>query len=81
VAILERHGFTAIGLAPQGGERLADVVPEGRMALLLGPEGPGLPPALLQRTRSVRIPMAGTIDSLNVATASGIALAHLSPAR
>jgi tRNA G18 (ribose-2'-O)-methylase SpoU len=51
------------------------------MALLLGPEGPGLAPALPQKIRSVRIPMAGTIDSLNVATASGIALAHLSPAR
>jgi tRNA G18 (ribose-2'-O)-methylase SpoU len=33
----------------------------------------------MARVRAVRIPMAGAIDSLNVATACGIALAHLSP--
>lgn len=46
-----------------------------RVALLLGTEGRGLSEAALGRVDcSVRIPMAPGVDSLNVATASGIAL-------
>ena len=44
-------------------------------------EGPGLPPAILARTRGVAIPMAGGFDSLNVATTSGIVLHHLAHRR
>ena len=43
-------------------------------ALLLGAEGTGLPPSILERTRRVRIAMSTGFDSLNVAVASGIAL-------
>lgn len=46
-------------------------------ALLLGPEGPGLPNALLDQAQPVRLPMAEGVDSLNVATAAAIALAAL----
>jgi tRNA G18 (ribose-2'-O)-methylase SpoU len=47
----------------------------GPRALLLGTEGAGLPASLLARADlRVRIPMAGGIDSLNVAAASAIAL-------
>jgi len=49
-----------------------------RAALVLGTEGPGLPDAVLARARTLRIPMAGDFDSLNVAVTSGIALAPLS---
>jgi tRNA G18 (ribose-2'-O)-methylase SpoU len=45
--------------------------------VLFGAEGPGLPSAVLQRARTVRIPMSGRMDSLNVATASGIVLERL----
>jgi tRNA G18 (ribose-2'-O)-methylase SpoU len=50
-----------------------------RTALLVGAEKHGLPGEILSRTRSVRVPMAAGFNSLNVATASGIALyeAHL----
>ena len=48
------------------------------MAVMVGAEGAGLPAPILSRTRAVRIPMAGGFDSLNVATAAGIALHHLS---
>lgn len=51
------------------------------VAMLFGSEGPGLTPeALAACTRRVRIPMrkaAASIDSLNVAMASGIALNYL----
>lgn len=45
------------------------------LALLLGSEGEGLPPALLARgDLAVRIPMTGTAHSLNLAVATGILL-------
>ncbi|MFL5156631.1 MAG: TrmH family RNA methyltransferase, partial [Microvirga sp.] len=70
--------FDVIALSPSGKEILSRVKPSPRTALLLGAEGPGLPPELLARTRTVSIPMSGGFDSLNVATTSGIALHHLS---
>ena len=43
------------------------------LAILLGSEGPGLPDSLLARSDvTVRIPMTGTAESLNVAVAAGI---------
>ena len=44
------------------------------MALLIGAEGPGLSAAALDAAdRWVRIPMAGDVDSLNVAVAAAVA--------
>ena len=54
---------------------------QGRRAVLLGTEGDGLPGDLAARADlRVRIPMAGGVDSLNVAAASAIALFALQPA-
>jgi len=77
LALLEQFGFEAIALSPRAATSLAQLVRPPRAALLLGAEGPGLPDALLARVRPVAIPMAPGLDSLNVATASGIALHHL----
>jgi len=81
VALLERHGVQPIALSPAGAERLANIAPPPRRAVILGAEGPGLPAALLARCRSVRIPMAAGFDSLNVAVTGGIVLHHLACAR
>ena len=78
---LEGAGFEVVSLSPSGRERLADLSPAPRTAVLFGAEGPGLPANLLSRTRSVRIPMAAGFDSLNVATASGVVLHHLAARR
>ena len=51
--------------------------PPARSLVLLGAEGPGLPPEVLARARPVRIPMASGFDSLNVAATSAIVLHHL----
>lgn len=77
VQALTESSFEVIALSPSGAETLSKVRPARRTALLLGAEGPGLPPELLARTRTVSIPMSGGFDSLNVATTSGIALHHL----
>ena len=77
LALLDRHGFTALALSPAGATDLADLAPPARAAVLLGAEGPGLPADVLARAVTVRIPMAAGFDSLNVATTSGIVLHHL----
>ena len=75
--LLGQNGFSVVALSPQGRIDLADFSPPARTAALFGAEGPGLPQELLVGVQSLRIPMAGGFDSLNVATASGIVLHHL----
>jgi tRNA G18 (ribose-2'-O)-methylase SpoU len=75
--LLEAAGFEVVALSPAGGSILSDLRLGPRAAVLLGAEGPGLPAEVLARVRTARIPMAGGFDSLNVATASGIVLHHL----
>ncbi len=75
--ILLAAGFEVLATSPAGRERLADIEPKGRQAVLFGAEGPGLPAHVLSRLRTIRIEMRGGFDSLNVATTSGIVLHHL----
>jgi tRNA G18 (ribose-2'-O)-methylase SpoU len=75
--LLAAAGFELIALSPAGADELRDLQPAPRTAALFGAEGPGLPPAILARSHTVRIAMAGGFDSLNVATTSGIVLHHL----
>jgi tRNA G18 (ribose-2'-O)-methylase SpoU len=77
LSVLQDAGFQPLALSPSGDEVLARTRIDGRVAVLLGSEGPGLSPAVMARARTVRIPMADEFDSLNVATTSGIVLHHL----
>jgi len=77
VDLLARHGFEVLSLSPTAGERLGDVVPPARAAVVLGSEGRGLAPEILARTRAVSIAMAAGVDSLNVAVTAGIVLHRL----
>ena len=81
VDLLKANGFRCLALSPAGATHLSEVKRSGRVALMLGAEGPGLSDAVLSRTETISIPMSGRFDSLNVATASGIALHHLNSAR
>ena len=76
LALVAAHDYAALALSPAGSRELADVVRPDRVAVLFGTEGPGLPQAILDRVATVRIAMAGGLDSLNVATSSGIVLHH-----
>jgi tRNA G18 (ribose-2'-O)-methylase SpoU len=75
--LLAATGFESLALSPSATETLARLTPAPRTAVLLGAEGPGLPPEVMAGARTVGIPMAGGFDSLNVATTSGIVLHHL----
>lgn len=81
ISQLASHGIERWALTPAGGDDLAKVTPPARLALVLGAEGPGLPDVLMQRCRRISIPMAAGMDSLNVATAGAIALAHVMTSR
>lgn len=74
IADLRHSGFRILALSPGGQHDLKSLRHEGKTALILGAEGPGLPEHILQQVETVSIPMAGGFDSLNVATTSGIAL-------
>ncbi len=73
---LHRAGFLIAALALDDTAVALDAFAPGeRVALLLGAEGDGLSPlALRVADQVVTIPMAGGVDSLNVAAASAVAL-------
>lgn len=79
---LHAHGLRVLALTPDRDARdvreLAALAAGRATALLLGSEGDGLSAAALALADlRVRIAMAPGVDSLNVATASAIALHHL----
>jgi tRNA G18 (ribose-2'-O)-methylase SpoU len=79
--VLNGAGFETLALSPAGSETLQSLTGAPRQAALFGAEGPGLASSTMARARTVRIPMVGGFDSLNVATASGIVLHRLSELR
>jgi tRNA G18 (ribose-2'-O)-methylase SpoU len=80
VAALHAAGFALWGLSPSGSTDLRTVAPAVRMALLTGTEGDGLPQDILASIRTARIAQAPGLDSLNAATATGIALYSIATA-
>ena len=78
ISAAEAAGYDVWALTPRAeAEPLPALKVPGRVALLLGAEGPGLRAEMIARARPVRIPMAEGFDSVNVATAAAIALAHV----
>lgn len=81
VKLLRDNGFRIAALTPRAtATPLAEAgLDQGRVALLLGSEGPGLTEdAMDAADLTLRIPMTGGVDSLNVATAAAIAFHAMS---
>jgi len=84
---LRAAGFATAAMTPDHGaidigEFVGTPSARGRIAVLLGTEGHGLTDeALVRADVRLRIPMSGALDSLNIATAAGIALHRLHEAR
>lgn len=73
VAEIRRRGHRIITTVPRGGKAVFDVDYTGAIALLIGGEGHGLPPALLsQADERVTIPMQPPVESLNTAVTAAI---------
>ncbi|MBB3442226.1 RNA methyltransferase [Rhizobium sp. BK379] len=77
---LAGRGFAIWTLSPRGETDIRQIPASDRMALVVGTEGEGLPEAVLSRFRTARIPQSEGLDSLNVATATGIGLFAISSA-
>ena len=86
--LLGALGYTTVALTPDRDaepiEHLADRLRSGdagapvRVAVVVGAEGPGLHHGTVAEADAVvRIPMAPSVDSLNTATATGVALHHV----
>jgi RNA methyltransferase, TrmH family len=70
---MEEAGLRTVAAVPRGGESPDEVDWRGQTGLLIGSEGPGLSDDVVARCSArVTIPMASTVESLNVAVAGGI---------
>src|SRR5438128_1185103 len=66
-------GCRIIATAPRGGRPLGESDLLGPIAILIGGEGPGLPPALLDSAdERVTIPMQAPVESLNTAVTAAL---------
>jgi TrmH family RNA methyltransferase len=75
LARLRSHGVAVLAADAAGARPYHDVDLRRPVALLIGPEGAGLAPAVqAQATESVAIPMAEGVESLNASVAAGVLL-------
>jgi len=73
LARLERRGVGVVAADPGGALRYDEADLRRPVAILLGPEGAGLPPAARARaSAALAIPMARGVESLNVGVAAGV---------
>ncbi|MGB0410104.1 MAG: 23S rRNA (guanosine(2251)-2'-O)-methyltransferase RlmB [Pikeienuella sp.] len=72
---LKEMGYTLVGLAGEAEAELADNLPDGPLALVLGAEGPGLRELTRETCDTLaRIPFLGAFGSLNVSNAAAVSL-------
>ncbi|MEQ9315517.1 MAG: RNA methyltransferase [Henriciella sp.] len=82
IEALQQAGYSVWAMTPSADATPIDKMPViGKIAILLGAEGPGLPADLVSSCEAVRIPMATGFDSVNVATAGAIGLSYVFAAR
>lgn len=81
VPALRTAGFRTVALTPAADAvDVSDLPVDGRIAVIVGSEGPGLSRRWLQAADvRARIPMHGGVDSLNVAAAVAVAFHALRP--
>jgi 23S rRNA (guanosine2251-2'-O)-methyltransferase len=75
---LAERGFWRIAMAGDGAQPLAEAIPQGDVALVLGSEGDGIRRLVREHCEAAAfIPMPGDMESLNVSNAAAIALYEL----
>ena len=72
---LKNHGFWIIGLELCGTMNYQDAPYDGKVALVVGSEGKGIPKMVIEHCDLVvKIPMYGKINSLNASVSAGLIL-------
>ena len=72
---MAQAGFWRIGLAGEAETLLAEALPAGKVALVLGAEGEGMRHNIAQHCDTLaRLPISAAMESLNVSNAAAIAL-------
>ncbi len=72
---LKERGIWIVGTADRADQLLYDVDLKGPLAIVMGSEGKGLRRLTSQKCDFLaRLPMAGTVESLNVSVSAGICL-------
>lgn len=75
ISQLQQHGFWVVGLAGEASDAIYDADLTGATAVVMGSEGKGMRRLVREACdQLIRIPMPGTMESLNVSVATGIAL-------
>ncbi|MGE4318371.1 MAG: TrmH family RNA methyltransferase [Deferribacterales bacterium] len=70
---LQEHGYKAYAADVDGKTALKDAAFEEKSVIIMGSEGKGIRPALLEMADiHVKIPMSGDIDSLNVSQSAAV---------
>lgn len=70
---LKNQGVPVFGTSVDGGKHYAEAEVQGNFALIVGNEGSGVDPELLESTdENLCIPIRGKAESLNVSVAAGI---------
>lgn len=82
VEVLERQGYELVATHPKGELLPGDLRQVPRLALVLGNEHDGIREALARASRrSVRIPMRGFVESLNVSVSAAVLLSAATDGR
>jgi TrmH family RNA methyltransferase len=72
---LEARGVAVLATAADGERRYDEADLRGPVAVVVGSEGSGLPPAVHERAAfRLRVPLAGPVESLNVGVAAALVL-------
>lgn len=72
---LKKMGFWIVGLDGHATQELSTIDLKGKIAIVMGSEGEGLRPLVAKNCDFLaKLPMVGTVESLNVSVATGIAL-------
>jgi len=82
IQALQQQGFWTVGLAGEASESIYDAQLSGAIAVVMGSEEKGMR-RLVRETcdQLIHIPMPGTVESLNVSVATGVALFELNRKR
>ncbi len=81
IALVERHSAALFTGVVERGKPISELLFSGRIAVAVGKEGEGLPDRLAKAGEQFTIPIASSVESLNVAAATAVVLYEIARQR